>query len=44
MNYQKLYEKRVKAETRRGYIAIIGGVVNIAAGVLILKHLRDERK
>lgn len=30
MNYRKLYEKRARSERQRDYIAIAGGVVNIA--------------
>lgn len=44
MDYKKLYEKRVKSEKFRGYAAIAGGVVNIVAGLAILKQLRDEQK
>lgn len=44
MDYQKLYETHARGQRRHGYLAIAGGVVNIVAGILMLKQLRDERK
>jgi hypothetical protein len=44
MDYQKLYEKYAKGQRNRGYLAIVGGVINIAAGFMMLKQLRDEQQ
>lgn len=37
MDYRKLHEKHARSLKQRGYIAI-------AAGVLMLKQLRDEQQ
>jgi hypothetical protein len=44
MDYRKLYEKHARSLRQRGWIAIGGGVLNIVAGILLLKRLRDERQ
>jgi hypothetical protein len=44
MNYRELYEKHARHQRHRGWIAIAGGVVNIIAGILTLKQLRDEQE
>ena len=44
MDYRKLYEKHAKSLKHRGWIAIAGGVINIVAGFLMLKQLRDEQQ
>ena len=44
MNYKQLYEKHARSTRQRGCIAIAGGVINIVAGFLMLKQLRDEQQ
>lgn len=44
MDYKSLYEKYAKSQRQRGYIAIAGGVINIVAGFLMLRQVRDEQQ
>jgi len=44
MNYRELYEKHAKRQKAQGYVAIVSGVANVVAGLLLLRQLREDRK